>query len=50
MCRAGHWHSVQPLYVEAPPTKQEMREYYKSVRSKPKNTRPDHTPREFADV
>eukprot|EP01110_Echinostelium_bisporum_P004942 TRINITY_DN2220_c1_g1_i1.p1 TRINITY_DN2220_c1_g1~~TRINITY_DN2220_c1_g1_i1.p1 ORF type:complete len:162 (+),score=23.06 TRINITY_DN2220_c1_g1_i1:140-625(+) len=32
------------------PTKEEMRMYYKSVRSKPKDKRPQHTTREFFTV
>jgi len=40
----------EPKYVEVKPSKQEMREYYKSIRSKPKNKKPQHLAREFFDM
>lgn len=48
-----HWPGVpspEPKFVEVKPSKQEMREYYKSIRSKPKNKKPQHITREYFDM
>eukprot|EP00160_Parvularia_atlantis_P005994 Unigene15218_Nuclearia_a/m.45521 Unigene15218_Nuclearia_a/g.45521 ORF Unigene15218_Nuclearia_a/g.45521 Unigene15218_Nuclearia_a/m.45521 type:complete len:174 (-) Unigene15218_Nuclearia_a:78-599(-) len=40
----------KPWVDHAAPSKADMRAYYKSIRSKPRGKRPEHVPREFADV